>query len=70
MVLPAAQVFSMFQSILLSLGQFINHDNALYINNFIIIQLSDRVYNVTSPAYTQRNTFFLVWKLKKTLEEQ
>ena len=28
-----AEVLSMFQSILLSLGQSINHDNALYISN-------------------------------------
>jgi len=58
MPLPVGQALSMFQSILMSLGQSINHDNALYISNYyIIIQLSDRVYNVTSPAYTQRNIF-------------
>ena len=33
----AAQVLSMFQSILLSLGQSIKHDNALYISNYYII---------------------------------
>ena len=33
---PAAQVFSMFQSILLSLGQSINNNNALYISNYNI----------------------------------
>ena len=30
---PAAQTISLFQSILLSLGQSINHGNALYISN-------------------------------------
>ena len=35
MTSPAAQALSMFQSILLSLGQsIINHDNALYISNY------------------------------------
>ena len=34
---PAAQALSMFLSILLSLGQSINHDNALYISNYYII---------------------------------
>jgi hypothetical protein len=33
---PSAQALSMFQSILLSLGQSINHDNVLYISNYYI----------------------------------
>jgi hypothetical protein len=33
---PAAQALSLFQSILLSLGQSINHDNALYISYYYI----------------------------------
>ena len=33
---PSVQALSMFQSILLSLGQSINHDNALYISNYYI----------------------------------
>jgi hypothetical protein len=33
---PAAQALSLLQSILLSLGQSINHDNALFISNYYI----------------------------------
>ena len=33
---PAAQASLMFQSILMSLRQSINHDNALYISNYLI----------------------------------
>jgi hypothetical protein len=33
-----AQALSLFQSILLSLGQSISHDNALYIGNYYIIK--------------------------------
>ena len=33
---PVAQASSLFQSILLSLGQFINHDNAIYISNYYV----------------------------------
>ena len=33
---PAAQTLSLLQSILLSLGQSINHDNALYISYYYI----------------------------------
>ena len=33
--MPAAQALSMFQSILLSFWQSINHDNALYISNYL-----------------------------------
>ena len=32
------QALSMFQSILLSLGQSINHDNVLYISNYYIVE--------------------------------
>jgi len=32
----AARALSLFQSILMSLGQSINHDNALYISNYYI----------------------------------
>jgi hypothetical protein len=31
---PAAEALSMIQSILLFLGQSVNHDNALYISNY------------------------------------
>jgi hypothetical protein len=34
---PVAQALSLFQSILLSLGQSIAHDNVLYISNYYII---------------------------------
>jgi hypothetical protein len=33
---PAARALSLLQSILLSLGQSINHDNAIYISNYYI----------------------------------
>jgi len=36
---PAGQALSMFQSILLPLGQSINHDIALYISNYYIINV-------------------------------
>jgi hypothetical protein len=37
--LHAAQALSMFQSILLSHGQSLNHDDALYISNYYIINI-------------------------------
>jgi hypothetical protein len=37
---PAAQALSMFQSMLLSIGQSINHDNALYITNYYMNSIS------------------------------
>ena len=42
LIMPShpTQALSLFQSILLSLGQSINHDNALYISNYYISNLS------------------------------
>ena len=49
---PAAQTSSMFQSILLSLGQSINHDNALYINNYYIYSVVFSIDNAKTVEYS------------------
>ena len=46
------RALSMFQSILLSLGQSINHDIALYISNYYIIDFTQKGINVSDIKIT------------------
>ena len=46
------RALSMFQSILVSLGQSINHDIALYISNYYIIDFTQKGINVSDIKIT------------------
>ena len=59
----AAQTLSLFQSILLSLGQSINHGNALYISNYYINTYVNRIMCAHSGCSRWYKTVVPKWPL-------